>query len=279
MCGNRFYEHPHAPTKSRRWRDGTVHPAIAPMGNHELNAIAWFLPDPENPGEFLRPHASPKWGDSNRRQHERFLLEVANKPDKHKEIIDWFLTLPLWIELPELRVVHACWHPALMGFLEPRLAPGRRLTMDLMPVVVREPENESDKDTPEPTVFKAVEALIKGIEVDLPKPHNFKDKDGRVRSRVRVRWWDENAYTYRKAAMLNEDLSSQIPDDAIPEHKRVGYSETRPLFVGHYWLTGQPAPFAPNVACVDYSVAKDGKLVAYRWDGNPILDPAGFHWV
>lgn len=36
--------------------------ALAIMGNHELNAIAWYLPDPEAPGEFLRTHASPKWG-------------------------------------------------------------------------------------------------------------------------------------------------------------------------------------------------------------------------
>ncbi|MEZ5249987.1 MAG: hypothetical protein R2713_12480 [Ilumatobacteraceae bacterium] len=24
-------------------------------------------------------------------------------------MIDWFRTLPLWLELPGLRVVHACW--------------------------------------------------------------------------------------------------------------------------------------------------------------------------
>ena len=34
--------------------------AQAVMGNHEFNAIAWFLPDPGAPGEYLRRHHSPK---------------------------------------------------------------------------------------------------------------------------------------------------------------------------------------------------------------------------
>ena len=35
-------------------------------------------------------------------------------------------------------------------------------------------------------------------------------------------------------------------------------------------LDGEPTPLSSNVACVDYSVAKDndGKLVAHRWDGE-----------
>lgn len=41
--------------------------------------------------------------------------------------------------------------------------------------------------------------------------------------------------------------------------------------MGHYWLEGTPMPLADNIACVDYSVAKNGKLVAYRWDGETIL--------
>lgn len=253
--------------------------AQAVMGNHELNAIAWFTPDPKVPGEFLRPHASAKWGDSNFRQHKRFLAEIDGKPELHREIVDWFLSLPLWLDLPELRVVHACWHPKFMAFLEERLANRRWLTEELIPEAVREPESDIEKDTPEPTVFKAVEALVKGIEVGLPAPHSFKDADGHIKSRVRVRWWDGDANTYRKAAMLESDLLSQIPDERIPEHKCIGYRDNRPLFVGHYWLTGEPLPFATKVACVDYSVAKQGKLVAYRWNGEQSLVKTGFVWV
>jgi hypothetical protein len=104
--------------------------AQAIMGNHEFNAIAWFLPNPRQPGEFLRPHHSAKYGDKNYGQHKAFLDEVSGTP-RHKEIIDWFLTLPLWLELDDIRVVHACWHPRFMDF-HAQIAQGNRLTADLM---------------------------------------------------------------------------------------------------------------------------------------------------
>lgn len=246
--------------------------AQAVMGNHELNAIAWFLPNPQNPDEYLRPHHSTKYGDKNYQQHKAFLDEVADTPS-HKEIIDWFLTLPLWLELPELRVVHACWHQRFMDFLAPRLVDGNRLTTELMVEATREPDDEAEKDTPDPSVFKVVEAITKGIEIPPPQAHSFKDKDGNERHRVRVRWWDQNAVTYKQAAMLGEDARNQLPDDPIPDHVRIGHDNGKPVFFGHYWMTGSPALLSDKVACVDYSIAKGGKLVAYRWDGEePILD-------
>jgi hypothetical protein len=250
--------------------------ALAVMGNHELNAIAWFLPDPDAPGEHMRRHISAKYGDKNRKQHERFLAEVEDRPALHAELVDWFLTLPLWLDLPALRVVHACWHPRLMAYLEPRLAPGARLDRERMVAASREPEDESEKDTPEPTVFKAVEALTKGIEIPMPPGLTFRDKEGFVRDRVRVRWWDAAAATYRDAAMLPPDERSALPATRIPAHARIGYADAKPVFVGHYWLTGSPSPLAPNAACVDYSIGKGGRLCAYRHDSEPALDAARF---
>ena len=251
--------------------------AHAVMGNHEFNAIAWFLPDPDQPGEYLRPHHSAKYGDKNFRQHEAFLNEVTGMP-RHKEIIDWFLTLPLWLDLDGIRVVHACWHPNFMAYLANRLGPSKCLTRELMTEASREPADEAEKDTPEPTLFKAVEALTKGIEVPLPKPHTFKDKDGAERDRVRVRWWDAQATTYRQSAMLGEPERSQLPDDPIPTHALIGHDGGAPIFFGHYWLNGNPRHLLEKAACVDYSVAKGGNLVAYRWNGEPVLDANQFHW-
>lgn len=247
--------------------------ALAVMGNHEFNAIAWFLPDPENSGEYLRPHHSTKYGDKNFKQHQAFLAEVVGTT-RHKEIVDWFLTLPLWLELPGLRVVHACWHQRLIDFIAPQLAPGQSLTAELMIEASREPDSESDKDNAEPSLFKAVEALTKGIEIALPHPHSFKDKDGHERTRVRSRWWDHNAITYKEAAMLNDEARDMLPEIPIPEHARIGVDSGKPVFIGHYWLTGAPEVRSKKVACVDYSIAKDGKLVAYRWDGENELSSA-----
>ena len=49
-----------------------------------------------------------------------------------------------------------------------------------------------------------------------------------------------------------------------------------PVFIGHYWMSGKPELQSPKVACVDYSAAKDGPLVAYRWDGEQELDESRF---
>ncbi len=236
------------------------------------------MPDEANPGDYLRPHHSPKYGRKNHQQHEAFLKEVGGTP-LHASVIDWFLTLPLWLDLPGLRVIHACWHKRFLDYLAPHLTADHCLTRGLMDPASREPEDESEKDTPEPSIFKAVEALLKGIEIPLPPPHSLRDKDGHEHRRVRVRWWDGAAVTYREAAMLPEAERSALPDEPIPEHARIGYGDDKPLFVGHYWLSGTPQPLSDTVACLDYSIAKGGKLVAYRWDGEPLLDPEKFRWV
>ena len=52
-----------------------------------------------------------------------------------------------------------------------------------------------------------------------------------------------------------------------------------PVFVGHYWMDGEPAPLKSNVACIDYSAVKYGKLVAYRLDDEKSLSRDKFVWV
>lgn len=248
------------------------------MGNHEFNAIAWFTPDPDQPGEYLRPHDSLEYGRKNYEQHKSFLDQIKSA-EQHREIIEWLFTFPLWIDLPELRVVHACWHPRFIEYLGPRLADGGRLTEELLISASREPDEAREKDTPEPSSFKAVEALLKGLEAPLPAPHSFLDKDGIERRRVRVRWWDREADTYRRAAMLPEGGRQRLPQEQIPAHLRLGYQGDKPVFFGHYWLRGQPAPMSESSACLDYSIAKGGKLVAYRWDGERIIDASKFCWI
>ena len=250
--------------------------ALAVMGNHEFNAIAWYLPDPEKRGEFLRPHFSNRSGEKNRRQHAAFLAAVENKPTLHREIIDWFLTLPLWLDLPGLRVVHACWHEKFMDFLAPQLL-DNRLSSELMVHATREPPDH-EKDTPEPTVFKAAEAVTKGVEIPLPPGHSFTDKDGVERNRVRVRWWDAQVVNYRQAAMTNDLDREKLPENPIPEHARIGYAGKKPVFFGHYWMPPrqQPKPLSEKAVCVDYSAGKGGPLVAYRWEGEPTLHHSGF---
>jgi len=78
--------------------------ALAVMGNHEFNAVAYHTPDPDRPGEYLRPHS-----EKNRFQHRIFLEEMEESKAAHDEAIAWFRTLPMWLDLGEVRVIHASW--------------------------------------------------------------------------------------------------------------------------------------------------------------------------
>ena len=55
--------------------------------------------------------------------------------------------------------------------------------------------------------------------------------------------------------------------------------DEKKVFFGHYWLKGQPSLYKDNICCLDYSVAKGGKLVAYRLNGENILDRKNLVYV
>jgi hypothetical protein len=250
--------------------------ALAVLGNHDLNAIAWYLPDPDDPSDYLRSHFSQQWGKKNRKQHAAFLAAVEDKPELHKEIIEWFLTLPLWLDLPGLRIVHACWHPQFMEFLTPLLVPRNRLSEDLMPAAVKDSASAAEKNSGAPSVFTAVEALTKGLEIPLPEGSSFKDKYGIERTSVRVCWWNRQATTYQDAAMIDDSLRESLSNEALPKGICIADASDRLTFIGHYWLTGKPAPLTNKVACVDYSVGHGGPLVAYRWEGENSFNQQNF---
>lgn len=250
--------------------------ALAVMGNHELNAIAWHTADPRDPGEYLRPRLREPWGAKNRHQHKDFLAQVEHDPALHADLAGWFMTLPLWLDLDGLRVVHACWHAPFIDWLSPRLRDGRYLTHEMLVDATTEPADAAEKDTSTPSVFKAVEALLKGLEVPLPAGHNFRDKSDMRRSRVRVRWWDDTGASLRDLALLPDAARLQLPDVPAPAHVRLGVAAGKPTFFGHYAMRGEARLQSDTAVCVDYSGGEDAPLVAYRWEQGAPLDAAHF---
>lgn len=241
--------------------------ALSVMGNHEFNAIAYHTLDPDDHNRHLRVHF-----ERNRKQHQAF-LEVFEDTSDYGEIIEWFRTLPLWLELDGIRVVHACWDDEYMRLLENKHPTvNEYLDDDLLVAASRKGSME----------FEAVETLLKGKEIELPNGQAFRDKDGNPRHSVRVRWFDGEATTYQEAFLGPEYARSHIPEDPIGVNHQIQYShDAPPVFVGHYWFDGEPELLAPNVACLDYSVAakSGGKLVAYRWDGERELSDTNFVFV
>ena len=232
---------------------GTAH---AVMGNHEFNAMAWHMRDPDDPGQFLRPHTPSKQG-----QHQAFLDAVDGRPDIHHEILDWFKQLPLWLDLPGLRAVHACWDAPSMATLAPYLDSGNRLTQEGMVATSR---HGSD-------AWLALERVLKGPEIKLPDGIQFRQGD-QMRSEARIRWWNPEQPALRDAAIVDAAAAEALPDTPVPDHVWARFDSAKPIFIGHYWMRGQPQPLKPGIACLDYSVARDGPLVAYRMRGESVLN-------
>ena len=88
---------------------------------------------------------------------------------------------------------------------------------------------------------------------------------------MRVRWWrDGRGETYREACINRHKPGPEIPiASEFEELLAPPHDDRLPIFIGHYWLEPKrPAPLTATVACLDYSVAGGGPLVAYRWDGE-----------
>ena len=157
-----------------------------------------------------------------------------------------------------------------MAVLRPVLGPQHTLTDDAILFGSRQGH----------PVFEALEVVCKGPEVRLPEGVSFSDRGGKVRHEVRVRWWQEDLSTYRKAAIgpPGDDMK-MIPDAPLPEEWKGHPYSGPPVLFGHYWFTGTPRVISPRFACLDYSVARDGPLVAYRWDGETELSSEKLAWV
>ena len=234
------------------------------MGNHEFNAIGWATEYPVGSGSFLRSHTH-----RNRHQHKVFLEAFDADPSAHEAWIEWFRALPLFLEFADLRVIHACWDEAAMSRLRPYLDERGALLPQYWPAAFTEGEE----------LYDLLETLLKGPELPLPEGVAFQDKDGNHRTTSRIRWWRAHGGSWREMAVMSAQQAQHLPELPIPSCHNL-YTSDKPVVIGHYWLTGEPALLAPTVACVDYSAAAEhGKLVAYEWTGSAPLHHSHFHWI
>ncbi len=166
--------------------------ALAVMGNHELNALAYHTEDPEKPGEYLR-RRTPK----NQKQH-RHTLEQLN-PKELSSHLEWFRTLPMWLDLDGLRAVHACWDERAMA----KIATGLEEQGGITPAFL---QSACHGEKP---LFGPVEVILKGKEAKLPAGISFQDKEGHVRTAIRTR-----LVLVAARADLPE-LRSPVPRDSV----------------------------------------------------------------
>lgn len=229
--------------------------ALAVMGNHEFNALVFQTKDPDHPDMFLRPH-----NKRNVKQHAA-TLEQFRKAELHSALA-WFRTLPVAIEMDSFRVVHACWNKQCINTIQAALNEYGMFT----------PRFLKKATTLRTNIFQAIECVLKGPELPLPNGLYVTDKEGNRRKRIRIRWFESpKNQTWRTYAL---PLVNTLPTDLVPKDAFASpyAKDERPVFVGHYWLRNYPPePLTDNIACLDYSIAKDGWLCAYRFDGETPL--------
>ena len=234
--------------------------ACAVMGNHEFNAIAYHTPHPYQPGRWCRAHSI-----RNTKQHQATLEQFSDQ--ELSEILDWFRELPIAIDLGDVRVVHACWDMSQIAILENAQPAGDRFNAAFVAEAV----------DPMHPFGKAIERVLKGPEVLLPGSMTVTDREGHARRRVRVRWFD-SPDEHSLGSYIFPDVPG-LRDVPVPNvAASVPYSsDAPPLFIGHYWLRNDDQLIMrPNLACVDLSVAKQGMLCAYRFNGETVLNRKSF---
>lgn len=238
------------------------------MGNHELNAIGYVTPYPDEGrtrGMFAREHSN-----KNRHQHIEFLRQVGEGSDLHAYWIEWFRTLPLYLDLGGIRAVHAWWHQPHIDTLHRHNMHDGRLSDEQVLWALGKHDGQRHE------AFDAFEGLSKGLEIRLPEGLTFTDHAGNIRKDARTRWWLEGAEFLHEIAITEGVASPQLNGHPIPTGFNPIPVSGAPVFIGHYWMQGKPAILTPKVACLDYSAAHNGPLVAYRWRGESELSDAGF---
>lgn len=232
--------------------------AVAIMGNHELNALLYHRRGINVDGTddgYMRAHSVKNTG-----QHKTFLDEFPIGHPDTAEMLEWFLTLPLFLDLGGIRLVHACWDDTRVATILDRRPDGLLAPDDLQEIAL-------EKDAS--GFAEAVLTTLKGPEAELPEPHHFHDIKGHRRTALRLKWWQSGAMTWREAA-LSVPAPEKLP--ATPIEGGVAFraydAEAKPVFFGHYKRHGFPSIDAPNAVCLDYP----GEICAYRWASEARLE-------
>lgn len=255
--------------------------AVALMGNHEFNALSFWHENGVGGhhihairGGYLREHSFNKVAI-----HVKTVESYRGRKSEFLEMLDFLKTLPFYLETDAFRAQHACFDLKSAEMLKAAnirsFADG-----DYDELIARANDQYNEY---EDSLFYPIDLFLKGPEMDLPEGMTFQDAEGVRRKRTRLRWWinPKNANLQQLSFQAGVELP---PVGVSPDVRgRDFYGENeRPDFFGHYWLTGTPSLIRDNVCCLDYSVAGyrgDGRLAAYRFDGEQKLDASKFVWV
>ncbi len=238
------------------------------MGNHEYNALGYCT--------RARPGSGKTWLREHNARHDRLIKETLEQfehyPHEWNEFLEWFYSIPLFLEEDNFRVVHACWDNDLIRKFRESQG-GACIDEDFLHASA----------AIESFAGQVMDTLLRGTDLRLPEGTRITGRDGYVREFFRTKFWADDPRTYADVVFQPDPLPEDIAHRPLTDDERrqlISYPLSEPpVFVGHYWMEGEPAPLKANVACIDYSAVKYGKLVAYRMDDERELSRDKFVWV
>lgn len=238
------------------------------MGNHEYDALLYCHRAPRELGrEWLR-EPSPR----QQRIIQETLEQYRDHPAEWEDTLAWFMELPLYLDFGAFRVVHACWDQALIDALQQECPQG---VIDL-PFLQQSAVSGS-------LASHIFDRLTRGVHLSLPQGVEIHSGDGFTRRSFRTHFWAREPQTWGDVIFQPDNLPQGLEERTLSasERDRLPFYglDQPPLFIGHYWCEGVPALPTANIACLDYSAVKYGRLVAYRWSGEARLDASHFVWV
>lgn len=230
--------------------------ALAVLGNHEINIITAYLKDKKgNP--LVKPPLK------NFISGLKTFNEFTDAPEEWQDNLRWLRTLPLFLELDGIRVVHACWSDQAIEYVKNNLPPGK-IKREVFKKIYKNQSSE---------LAKNIWLLTKGLQFKMPGDLKIINNKGVSPRSFRMRWWENPAgKTFEE---MSFESKFHLPEYTIPGEilpATLPYPENAPIvFFGHYCRNDGPHIIKPNICCLDTCIVGNKTLLAYRWNGEKAL--------
>ncbi len=229
--------------------------ALAILGNHEYSAILYHIKD--SSGMYLSRHIA-----GNRNQIQSTLTSFTGFETEWKDHLKWLRTLPFYLDLGAIRIIHAYWNDDDINYLR-RFVPEGRLKKKFLRTI-------HEKQHPTALI---IYKILKGLEFRCPADLILKCSKGMSRKVFRMNWWESpRNKTFRQLSFGNKFVLPEytVPIELAPAFEPYS-TDKPPVFVGHYCLSEGAVIMQNNICCIDSAVVGTETLSAYRWSGEKLL--------
>lgn len=233
--------------------------AMAIVGDREFKAICYARPGIHG---HIRPHTF-----KNAAEHAEFLDEYPYGTSAYRGVIRWLESLPIYIQKPEFKAVHACWHENAVNVCLPHIRKRDGVLKEC---------SYSAYDTENPTAFsRSLDILLDGPRYKLPRDVTYIDAHGIPGNEARLLWWRDEAHgpphrLIERGEQIEGFLSPENKKEILSLKNNFNFQSDNIVFIGHFDVPRPHDLLSGNVACLN----SKGRMTAYRWDdGDAKLDP------